>query len=203
MYFAFQSRRAKMRIAFLSLTLLSLTLASAPLAAQTPPDPAARMTAQRAAMTRLAAMDGVWRGLAWTLTPAGRHEVTQTERIGPFLGGSVRMIEGRAYLPDGSVGFNALGVISFEPGTGAYTLSSWALSRSGDFPLRLTDSGYVWEIPAGPGAIIRYTATIESGHWREIGERIAGNAPPLQIFEMNLTRVGDGDWPAGSPVPMR
>lgn len=185
------------------LTLAAACLIAALPAAAQAPDAAARMAAQRTAMARLAAMDGLWRGPAWTLTPAGRHEVTQTERIGTFLGGSVRVIEGRGYLADGSVGFNALGVVSFEPGTGAYTLSSWALGRSGDFPLRLTDSGYVWEVPAGPGAIVRYTATIGDGRWREIGERIAGDGPPLQIFEMNLTRVGDSDWPAGSPVPMR
>jgi hypothetical protein len=190
-----------MRIAPIFLAALSLTL-MAPLAAQ-PPNSAARVTAQREAMARLAMMNGVWRGPAWSLTPEGRHEVTQTERIGPFLDGSVKVIEGRGYSSDGSVGFNAFGVISFDPATSAYTLSSWARGYAGDFPLRVTDTGYVWEIPAGPGAIIRYTATIGDGAWREIGERIAGEAPPLQIFEMNLRRVGDTSWPAGDPVPMR
>jgi len=190
-----------MRFAILSLAALFLTVA-APAAAQ-PPNAAARTTAQRAAMARLSMMDGVWRGPAWTRTPAGRHEVIQTERIGPFLGGSVRLIEGRGYLPDGSVGFNAFGVISFDPATGTYTLSSWAHSYGGDFPLRVTDTGYVWEVPAGPGAIVRYTATIGDGVWREIGERIAAEAPPEQIFEMNLRRVSDTAWPAGDPVPMR
>ena len=35
------------------------------------------------------------------------------------------------------------------------------MGYSGIFPLRLTDDGYVWEVPAGPGAIIRYTAVIQ------------------------------------------
>jgi hypothetical protein len=191
-----------MRIVPLLLATFALTC-GAPLAAQNPPNAAARIAAQRAAMARLAMMDGVWRGPAWTLTPSGRREVTQTERIGPFLDGSLKVIEGRGYLPDGSVGFNAFGVISFDPGTGAYTLSSWAQGYAGDFPLRVTETGYVWEIPAGAGAIIRYTATISAGAWREVGERIAGEAPPLQIFEMNLRRVGDTAWPASDPVPMR
>jgi hypothetical protein len=190
-----------MRVAPLFLAALSLTIC-APAVAQ-PPNAAARTSAQREAMARLAIMNGIWRGPAWSLTPGGRREVTQTERIGPFLDGSVKVIEGRGYLPDGSVGFNAFGVISFDPATGAYTLSSWAQGYAGDFPLRVTNTGYVWEIPAGPGAIIRYTATIGGGSWREIGERIAGEAPPLQIFEMNLRRVGDTGWPAGDPVPMR
>ncbi|HEV2817743.1 MAG TPA: DUF1579 domain-containing protein [Allosphingosinicella sp.] len=189
----------RLSLAFAAACLIA---AAAPAAAQTP-DALARMAAQRSAMARLAGMNGVWRGPAWSLTPAGRRELIQTERIGPFLGGGITIIEGRGYLPDGSVGFNAYGVISFDPATGAYTLSSWAMGYAGDFPLRVTDTGYVWEIPGGPGTIIRYTATIGEGRWREIGERIVEGAPPLQIFEMNLTRVGDTAWPAGDPVPMR
>jgi hypothetical protein len=166
------------------------------------PDPG-RMAAQKQAMEGLKLMDGVWRGPAWTLLPSGRHEVTQTERIGPFLGGSVKVIEGRGYNADGSVGFNALGIISFDPTANKYTLHSYALGRSGDFPLEVKPDGYVWEVPAGPGAVIRYTATITREHWRETGERIAGAAPPMQIFEMNLTRIGDTQWPAIDAVPMR
>lgn len=177
--------------------------AAIPAAAQTPPDPSALLAAQREAMTAFARMDGVWRGQAWTITRNGRHEVTQTERIGPFLGGSVRVIEGRGYNADGSVGFNALGIISFNLQTHSYTLSSWAQGFSGVFPFRPTADGYVWEVPGGPGAIIRYTATIRGGAFREIGERIAGDAPPVQIFEMNLTRIADTAWPAADPVPMR
>jgi len=192
----------RLPLAFAAAWLIAVAVPAAPAAAQ-PPDAAARMAAQRTAMARLAGMNGVWRGPAWSLTPAGRREVTQTERIGPFLDGAVKVIEGRGYLPDGSVGFNAFGVISFDPATGNYTLSSWAQGYGGDFPLRVTDTGYVWEVPGGPGTIIRYTATIANNQWREIGERIVGAGPPLQIFEMNLVRVGDTSWPAGDPVPVR
>jgi hypothetical protein len=188
-----------MRLSKLAIMAL---LVAAPLGAQTRPDPVALVAAQREAMTPLARMDGVWRGPAWSMTPNGRHEVTQTERIGTFLGGSVRVMEGRGYNADGSVGFNALGILSFDPTTNSYSLSSWAQGRSGVFPFRVTADGYAWEIPAGPGAIIRYTATIRDGTLREIGEYVAGDAPPRQIFEMNLRRVADTSWPAGDPVPM-
>ena len=177
--------------------------ATGPLAAQTPPNPQALIAAQRQAMVPLARMDGIWRGSAWTITPNGRHEITQTERIGTFLGGSVRMVEGRGYNADGTVGFNALGIIAFNPATSSYTMSSWAQGYSGVFPFRPTADGYVWEVPAGPGAIVRYTATISDGAWREVGERVAGTAKPVQIFEMNLRRVSDTDWPAAGAVPMR
>ncbi len=175
----------------------------APVFGQAPPDPAALIAAQRDAMAPLAMMDGVWRGTAWTITPGGRHDVVHTERVGPFLGGSVKVVEGRSYKDDGSVGFNAFGTISFDPRTKAYTLHSYAMGHAGDFTLDVKPDGYVWQIPAGPGAIIRYTATIGNGAWREVGERIAGDAPPMRIFEMNLKRVGDSSWPAGDPVPMR
>jgi len=172
-------------------------------AAAGPWDPAARLVAQREAMARFAYMDGVWRGPAWTITPQGRHEVTQTERIGPFLGGTVKMTEGRGYDAAGAVSFNALGVIAYDPVTHTYSITSWAMGYGGTFPLQVTENGYVWEVPSGPGATTRYTATIRDGAWREIGERIAAGGPPVQMFEMNLRRVGDTNWPTTEPVAMR
>ena len=70
-----------------SLLLVVSTLGTLwPAAAQGPPDPAALIAAQRDAMVRLAYMDGVWRGPAWTILDSGKkHGITQTERIGPFL----------------------------------------------------------------------------------------------------------------------
>ncbi|HEX2762406.1 MAG TPA: DUF1579 domain-containing protein [Allosphingosinicella sp.] len=175
---------------------------AAPAAAQRQ-DPAVLQAAQRDAMARLSVMDGVWRGTAWTITPTGRHDVVHTERIGPMLGGSIKVIEGRAYNTDGSIGFNAFGIVSYDPGTKAYTLHSYAMGHAGDFALDVWPGGYVWQTPAGPGAIIRYTATIGNGKWREIGERIAGDAPPVKIFEMNLKRVGNSRWPGADAVPMK
>jgi hypothetical protein len=190
-----------MRTAFPFALAVSLTALSSQGLAQAP-DPG-RMAAQKEAMAPLAFMDGVWRGPAWTQLRTGRHEVTQTERIGSFLDGSVKVMEGRGYNADGTVGFNALGIISFDPATKKYSMRSYALGYAGDFPLEPKADGYVWQIPAGPGAIIRYTATITKDHWREIGERIAGDDPPMQMFEMNLTRVGDTKWPAGDAIPMK
>ena len=191
-----------MRSTVLSLAVLGLTFAS-PLAAQTRPDPSSLLAAQRQAMVPLARLDGVWRGPAWTITPNGRHEITQTERIGPFLGGSVKMIEGRGYNADGTVGFNALGIISYQADTNSYTISSWAMGRGGVFPFRATADGYAWEVPAGPGATIRYSATVTADTLREVGFMHRGDAPPVQIFEMNLRRVSNTDWPGAGAVPMR
>jgi hypothetical protein len=173
-----------------------------PALAQGPPDAAARIAVQREAMAPLSYMDGAWRGPAWTLLPSGeKHQITQTERIGPFLDGVVKVIEGRGHEPDGTVSFNALGVISFDPELGSYSLRSYALGMVGDFALTLTDDGYTWEIPAGP-VTIRYRATVGDGKWREVGDRIMPGQDPIRFFEMDLTRVGDTDWPMGEPVSM-
>jgi len=164
------------------------------------PDPATLIAAQREAMVPLAFMDGVWRGPAWTILPSGeKHNITQTERIGPFLDGSVKVIEGRGYNADGTVGFNAFGTISYNPATRIFTLHSYAQGNVGDFVLTRTADGYVWEIPAGP-MTIRYTAVIKDGTWREVGDRIAPGKEPVRFFEMNLKRVGSTDWPAAGAI---
>jgi len=188
---------------FATFALAAGLLAVAPAAAQHQQDPAALIAAQRQAMMPLARMDGVWRGPAWSINQAGRRELMQTERIGTFLDGSVRVIEGRGYNADGSVGFNALGIVSFNPATNSYTISSWAMGRGGVFPFRPTAGGYEWEVPAGPGMTIRYTATVTADTLREVGFLSREGAPPVQIFEMNLRRVGTTDWPGAGAVPMR
>lgn len=169
--------------------------------AQPPPDPAALQAAQREALAKLAAMDGVWRGPAWSMRANGeKHQITQTERIGPFLGGTIKVIEGRGYDADGRVGFNAFGIIAYDPDKKAYNFRSYALGRFGDFKFDALSDGYAWEI-ATPGFTIRYVASIKDGKLREVGERIVPGRDPQRIFEMELVRVGDTDWPLGIPVP--
>lgn len=168
--------------------------------AQGRPDPAQVIAAQQGAMGRLSFMDGVWRGPAWTILPSGdKHTITQTERIGPFLDGSVKVIEGRGYDQDGTVTFNAFGTISYDPATHAYTMHSYAQGHVGDFMLTPTADGFTWEIPAG-AILIRYSATIKGGVWREVGDRLLPGQEPIRFFEMNLKRMGDTTWPAAGAV---
>jgi hypothetical protein len=180
---------------------LSLACAAVPALAQSPPDPSARIAQQKAAMKALAWMDGVWRGPAVTTGPGGRRiEVTQTERSGPLLDGAVHVVEGRGYNADGSTGFNALGIISYDPDKAAYSMRSYAMGQVGDFPMTLTETGAVWTIPAGP-ATIRYTITAKDGVWHEVGERVVEGQPPMPFFEMTLKRVGDSAWPTAGAIP--
>ncbi len=192
-----------MRLNAIGLAVL-LVLTTAPSTwSQQRGDPAALIAAQREAMAPLAMMDGVWRGPAWTILPSGeKHNVTQTERIGPMLDGSIKVIEGRSYDAEGKVGFNAFGIVSFDPTSKKYTLHSHAMGQVGDFVLTPNADGYVWEIPAGP-MTIRYTAVIKDGTWKEVGDRVMSGKDPVRFFEMDLTRVGDTDWPASGAIPMK
>lgn len=188
------------RIVALALLLTGIVLTASTASAQARPDPAAQVAAQREGMRPLAFMDGVWRGPAWTILPSGeKHNITQTERIGPFLDGSVKVIEGKGYEADGKVGFNAFATISYDPATRVYNMRSYAQGRVGDFVLKPTADGFVWEIPAGP-MTIRYTAVVKDGTWREVGDRIMPGKEPVRFFEMNLKRIGDTDWPAAGAI---
>ena len=183
---------------------VAVALAAVGSAAQAQPyDPAARIAAQKQAMKALDRIDGRWRGTAWKLEGATRHELVQTERVGSFLDGAVKVIEGRGYEPDGRVGFNAIAIVNFDPATGKYALQSNAQGFSGTMKLWPKENGFVWEAPAGPGAVIRYTAVVEGDSWHEVGERVAGEAPPVKVFEMKLKRIGDTDWPRADPVPQQ
>lgn len=167
---------------------------SAPAGAPVGRDPAAMVKAEAEAMARLKFMDGEWRGPAVTQTRAGERKVMQTERIGPLLGGTIKVIEGRGFSDGRSVGFNAFGVVSYDPQKQAYEFRSYAQGYSGTFPFEATPTGYVWSTP-GAGGSVRYTATITATHWNEVGDLIAEGKPPARIFEMNLERIGDSDWP--------
>lgn len=181
---------------------LSALLLGSAAVAQGPgrPDPAKLLQAQREALAKLAFMDGTWRGSAWTLLPSGeKHTLVQTERVGPFLDGAVKVVEGRGYEADGRLAFNAFGTISFNPATQAYSMRSHAMGNAGDFKLTPTADGFTWEIPAGP-MTIRYTATLKDGTWVEVGDRIVPGKDPVRIYEAYLKRIGGTDWPAAGAV---
>ena len=86
----------------MAFTLITLACACGAAFGQGRPDPKALMEEQRQAPAPLAFMDGVWRGAATTTLPSGeKHVITQTERIGPMLDGTIKVIEGRGYDVDG------------------------------------------------------------------------------------------------------
>lgn len=188
--------------------LLALLLASAaepapsPAAAPSGPwDPAARLAAQREAMKALDFLDGAWRGRGQTdRFPAG---FIHTERVGPLLDGTVKVVEGRSYDESGATRFNAFGIISYDPVRRAFVMHSYAMGFAGDFPLEVRPDGYSWTQPAGGGAVIRYSATVKGAEWRETGERAVEGQPPQKVFEMLVRRLGPTAWPQEGAVGPR
>lgn len=184
----------RLKVSLSAASLLVLTTTGAQSAAQ--PDTASNALserqieeAQRAAMRELDWMDGTWRGEAIVQTPRGRLTITQTERVGSRLGGTIKTVEGSGTNKDGTPAFGAFAVISFDAQTRKYAFRSYAHGRSGTFPIEVGEGVSVWETPAGPGAIMRYTIRLERGKWHEVGERIAAGKPATVLFEMTLGRV--------------
>ncbi|HEU4813893.1 MAG TPA: hypothetical protein VFS99_06675, partial [Xanthomonadaceae bacterium] len=167
-------------------------------------DTAAVFEAQRTAMQPLAVLDGTWRGTSTYYRPDGATFVSpHTERIGPFLDGTVKVIEGRSFKPDGSIAFNAFAILSYDPATKAYNFRSYAMGHANDFPFEPTSDGFKWETTRETEAgtvTTRYTTTIENGTWLEIGERLVPGQAPVRFIELELQRMGDSDWPAAGAI---
>ncbi|MDO9071811.1 MAG: DUF1579 domain-containing protein [Rubrivivax sp.] len=186
-----------------TLALLALVAAGTGPAAAQAPDTPALLAAQRQAMQALAPLDGVWRGTARLFVPDGKtRELVQTERVGPMLGGSIKVVEGRGYGSDGSLEFNAFAVISYAPASGKYSFNSWAQGMKGDFNFEPRPDGFVWSMNFGRVSM-RHTAVIQGDTWNEVGERLMEGQPPVRTVEMTLRRVGSTDWPAAGAVAPR
>jgi hypothetical protein len=192
----------RLRPLFAASAAVALLAVCSAAVAQVPAQPAGS-EAQRAALGALDFLDGEWRGEAVINGPGGRMTLTQTERVGSLLGGSIKVIEGRGYAADGSTQFNAMAVVSWDERAGRYGFRSWANGFSGEYPFERTEDGFRWETPAGPNAKVLYVATVKDGVWHEVGDYVAEGQPPRRFIEMRLTRVGDTTWPAGGAVAAR
>ena len=191
-----------MRRLFVSASLaaaLAVNLGAVGLACAQSPDPAvaaARMKEQAAAFAPLSKLDGEWRGEAWFMDRSGRKStVVQTERVGSMLDGTIKVVEGRGFDGD-RLAFNAIAAISYDPDKKTYSMRSYTRGYQGDFPLEVTAEGFIWSMPAGPNAQIRYTAVIKDGVWVEKGEYVPNGGKGMQFMELTVRRVGDTRWPA-------
>ena len=156
---------------------------------------------QRQAMQTLSWMDGEWVGEATVfMGPGAGASHPHTERIGPMLGGSIKVIEGRsAGDPDGAPAFNAFAIVSWDDASDRYVMRSYANGQVGDFPLEATTDGFSWTTPTRGGEI-RYVTTFRDSEWIETGHFVMPGRDPMKVIELRLRRRGDTDWPAGDPV---
>jgi hypothetical protein len=124
-----------------------------------------------------------------------KHVITQTERIGLFLDGALKVIEGRGYDADGKLAFNSFGIVSFNPATRSYSMRSYA-GQVGDF-VRLTaddsrgDSGWPGDDP--------HTAAIKGNTLRDRRTHRCRQRTGALLRD-DAAEVGDADWPAAGTV---
>lgn len=177
-----------------------LLLASTSLAAaQMPsaPDTAAR----RKAMDKLHFLLGDWGGEATAVVGRGQQvRVFQTEWVRRKVGGQVIAVEGlaRRYTPEGlkDTVFNTLGVIEWLPERGYFMRSHVMDGRSGEFPVTVSDSGFVWGFEV-PGGRVRFTMMVTpAGEWYEKGEFTRDGSQWFPTMEMRLKKL-----PPEKPTP--
>ncbi|WP_298128081.1 DUF1579 domain-containing protein [Brevundimonas sp.] len=157
---------------------------------------------QRDAMARLSWMDGEWVGEAESYAGPGRTSThPHTERIGPMLGGSIKVIEGRSVGAGGETLFNAFAILSWNDAEDRYVFRSYANGQAADFPFEATAEGFAWTVPANGGEV-RYVTTFKDGEWIEVGDFVMPGREPMRVIELRLRRRGDSTWPAeGAVIP--
>ena len=115
------------------------------------------------------------------------HSITQTERIGPMLDGSIKVIEGRATTP-----------MARPPSTPSPRFPTTRRPRPTPcIPMRWGASAISSSLRrlmasrgnscrTGDDPLYRHVKQV----WREVGDSIAPARTPVRFFEMNLKRVG-------------
>lgn len=180
-------------------TAIALLLAALPTAA-TAQYRAPDLAAQKAALARFAMLDGTWVGTATIAGQDGKpRKLRHTERVGPLLGGTIRLIEGRSYEADGrDAGFNAFAVISPDE-NGGFTFRAYAQGHAQTVPIEATGDGFAWQRVVGP-VTLSYRAVVKDGHWHEEGTMTRAGAAPVTTIVLDLHRTGATDWPAAGAV---
>jgi hypothetical protein len=183
-------------IGVLALVMVTASVAGAQM-------PAIDTAAKRKAMEKLSFLVGDWGGEATAMVGRGQQvRVYQTEWVRPKAMGQVIAVEGlgRRLTPGGLTDtlFNAFAVIDWSAERGYFMRSNVADGRYGEFPLTVTDNGFVWgfELPNMPGARVRYTMTLANGEWNEKGEFSRDGTQWLPTMEMRLKKN-----PTEKPTP--
>lgn len=153
------------------------------------------LAAQRAAMERLAWMEGGWAGEARLSMPGGPPRIVhQSERASRALDGLLLAVEGRGFATaahDEPAVFAAYAVLSYDDQRGQYEFRAYNDGRATTAPAHFTEDGaLVWSIEGGP-VRIRYTITHPApDRWVEQGEmsRDSG-ATWTRFIEMDLRRA--------------
>lgn len=170
--------------------ITALLICSFAVHAQAPAD----NTETKAAMKTLENWVGQWKGEGTTTTRQGIKKSKVTENITFKLDNTLLFIEGQGIATDETtktekVVHNALGVLTYNAATKQYTFNSWlsdGRSTNAWFIVKSTNE-FEWgfDVPQGK---IKYSITLTSTTWNEVGEFSMDGKTWMKTFEMNLTR---------------
>jgi len=147
------------------------------------------LPAQRAAMSRLGFLVGVWAGEASITPPGGGAaiELNQTEIVEFKLEGLILSIEGIGRSStDGRAVLQAFAIISFDDETISYRMRAFNDGRylETDVTLANDGKGITWGFELGPvktSSVLRIT---EAGEWTEVTELAIGSDAPQKYMEV-------------------
>jgi hypothetical protein len=153
------------------------------------------VSAQKAAMQKLAKFVGTWRGTGSMQMGPDAHAYDQTETCEWELDGLILKIQGRGVQPnapaDAKPVHHAFAVINYDDRTQKYQFRAYtAMGFANTFDFEVRDDGtYAWGMKM-PGNETRYHITITDDTWHEIGERSSdGGRTWTKFLEMNLQKV--------------
>lgn len=66
--------------------------------------------------------------------------------------------------------------------------------------LKVRADGFEWEVPAGAGAKMHFSAFVKNGTWTEVGDYVGAACEKKRTFQMTVKRRGPSTWPAGTLV---
>lgn len=159
-------------------------LSGMPLAAQ---QSAGSVAAQRAAMQKLAFLQGHWSGPVRIVRGPGEPlHLTQTEDVEYRLGGLVLLIQGKSTGADGKAEFQALATVAFDDATGTYRFRAYNDGHYVDTELRVLAEGFSWGMQAGPAHVVNSMHMTDKGEWQETTEVAFGSAPARRSVDMLL-----------------
>jgi hypothetical protein len=152
--------------------------------------PAPNTDAQRAAMKKLSFLAGSWTGEARILRTKDQTVVLdQTEHAEFKLDGLILEIEGVGRSKsDGKLALQALGLVSFDDGTGKYTMRAFNDGRWLECEVTLVEDGkgFRWGFSLGDISTHSVQRINEKGECAEATDIVIGSQEPRRFMEVTV-----------------
>ena len=165
--------------------LIAATILILPSAGQIPRAP--DVEAQRAAMKKLAFLNGRWSGEARLYRGSEPVELVQTEDAQYKVDGLVLTIEGIGRRKkDNSNVLHAFGVISYDDAGGVYRMRAYNDGRWLETEIQIVEEGRAikWGFATGPVRTSSILRINEGGEWTEHTDLTLGSGPARTLMEL-------------------